>query len=210
MTPGRRLPARLLVVLEPAQARRALVEPLLAAGVRWLWLRAKALTAEQAAALLQALLPLPQGATLSLGGHPALAARLGLACHLPRDGAVAAARSLGAMLLGYSAHDRAEAAAAFGAGADYVTLSPVFPPSSKPLRGEALGLAGLAAATTALAGPVLALGGISPDRVGECLAAGAAGVAVAGGILEANEPAQAARAYLERLEGARGAAWMSD
>ncbi|GAA2489358.1 thiamine phosphate synthase [Winogradskya humida] len=65
---------------------------------------------------------------------------------------------------------------------DYVSLSPVFPTASKPGYGPALGAAGAAA----LAGPRpwLALGGIdSAARAAECMAAGAAGVAVMGAVM---------------------------
>lgn len=196
------LPARLLLVLEPAQARRDLVEALAVAGARWFWLRAKALSPAEAELLLWRLLPLPAGVTLSLGGQPALAATLGLGCHLPRDGDVAEARRLTLPLLGFSAHDLVEAAAAAEAGADYVTMSPVYPPASKPLFGRPLGLAGLAGAARLLGCPVVALGGITPERAVDCLRAGAAAVAVAGGILGGEDPAVALRAYLMALGSA--------
>ncbi|MFI5935700.1 thiamine phosphate synthase [Actinoplanes sp. NPDC051494] len=72
---------------------------------------------------------------------------------------------------------------------DYVTLSPVYPTSSKPGYGPALG-AGQAAG---LAGsrPWLALGGVdSPERAAACMAAGAAGVAVMGAVMRAADPAR--------------------
>ncbi len=185
------LPDRLLLVVEPAQAVPAVLDPMLAAGLRWLWLRAKALAPAEVQALLERLLPRLDGATLSLGGHPAIAAAAGLACHLPRDGDVGAARRLGLPLLGYSAHDLGEARAAIAAGADYVTLSPVFAPTSKPLWGEALGLESLAAAAASLPGRVVALGGVNAERLPACLAAGAGAVAVAGAILGAADPAAA-------------------
>lgn len=185
------LPDRLLLVVEPAQAVPAVLDPLLASGLRWLWLRAKTLAPAAVEDLLERLLPRLAGVTLSLGGHPAIAAAAGLACHLPRDGDVGAARRLGLPLLGYSAHDLAEARAALAAGADYVTVSPVFPPTSKPLWGAALGLEGLAAVAAVLPGRVVALGGVNAERLPACLAAGASAVAVAGAILGAPDPARA-------------------
>jgi thiamine-phosphate pyrophosphorylase len=74
---------------------------------------------------------------------------------------------------------------------DYVTVSPVFPTATKPGYGPALGAAGAAA----LAGtvPWLPLGGVdSPDRARECAAAGAAGVAVLGAVMRADDPAAVA------------------
>lgn len=47
--------------------------------------------------------------------------------------------------------------------------------------------------------PVFALGGITPERVAPCRTAGAHGVAVLSGILNATTPNAAARAYLRAL-----------
>jgi thiamine-phosphate pyrophosphorylase len=53
----------------------------------------------------------------------------------------------------------------------------VFPSASKPGYGPAVGLEMLRAAAAAVSIPVLALGGITEDRIADCVAAGAAGVA---------------------------------
>lgn len=66
---------------------------------------------------------------------------LGIGIHLPAQGSVAEARRVlgpGA-LVGISAHSVEDVAAAVGAGAYYATLSPIFPTSSKPGYGPALG-----------------------------------------------------------------------
>jgi thiamine-phosphate pyrophosphorylase len=49
---------------------------------------------------------------------------------------------------------------------------------------------------------VLAIGGINAARVGELIAAGAAGVAVMGGVMRAADPALAAAGLIATLEGA--------
>jgi len=103
-----------------------------------------------------------------------------------RAAAIAPARArLGPhALIGVSAHDAADVAAAAASGADYATLSPIFPTASKPGYGPALGVAALGgAARHAL--PVLALGGITPVHADECLRAGAAGIAVMGEVMRA-------------------------
>ena len=77
----------------------------------------------------------------------------------------------------------------------YVTLSPIFPTRTKPGYGPALG----PATAAALAGgvPWLALGGIdAPQRVADCRAAGAAGVAVLGAMMRAADPERLARDFV--------------
>ena len=56
----------------------------------------------------------------------------------------------------------------------------VFPSASKRLERPLLGVEGLHAIVTAVAAPVLAIGGVEGDRIGEVAAAGAAGMAAIG------------------------------
>ena len=198
----RALPARVLVVTDRHQAAEplpALAEALAGAGLLWLWLRDKDLPPAERRALgrdLAARLA-RRGATLTIGADAGLAAECGAGLHLGAGSDVAAARRVlgpGA-LIGISAHGAGEIRAARDAGADYATLSPVFPSPSKPGYGPALGLEGLAAAA-ALGLPLLALGGVTPDRARHCLAAGAAGVAVMGAAMRAEPGTLAALAGL--------------
>jgi thiamine-phosphate pyrophosphorylase len=81
-------------------------------------------------------------------------------------------------LLGCSTHTRDEVRAARAAGADYVTFGPVFATPGKARYGDPAGLDGLARAVEAADGlPVLALGGIEPDRLPAVAGAGASGIA---------------------------------
>ncbi|HEX7118061.1 MAG TPA: thiamine phosphate synthase [Longimicrobiales bacterium] len=111
-----------------------------------------------------------------------------------------ARRLLGsAARIGFSAHSVAEAAGAERDGADFVVLGAVYPTASHP--GEpGCGVGRVREAVEAVGVPVLAIGGITPERVGAVRAAGAYGVAVLGGVWRAADPAAAARAYLEALE----------
>ena len=93
-------------------------------------------------------------------------------------------------MIGVSAHSLAEARAAAADGADYVTLSPIFATESKPRYGPALGLETLASVSDSVALPVIALAGIGPDNAAACLDAGAAGVAVMGAAMRADDPKQ--------------------
>ncbi len=106
-----------------------------------------------------------------------------------------ARRSLGPKVwIGYSAHTIAEARMAEAQGADYLFFSPIYPTSSKP-GVPGVGLDALAACCSAVALPVFALGGITPERVGACRSAGAYGVAVVSGILGEADVQAAVRKY---------------
>ncbi|MDZ4701812.1 MAG: thiamine phosphate synthase [Rhodothermales bacterium] len=96
--------------------------------------------------------------------------------------------------IGYSAHTLADARAAETQGADYLFFSPVYPTTSKP-GASAAGLDALAACCAAVALPVFALGGVTPERVAECRSAGAYGVAVVSGILGEADVEAAVRRY---------------
>jgi thiamine-phosphate pyrophosphorylase len=99
-------------------------------------------------------------------------------------------------LVGVSTHSPAEAAAAAQAGADYVVFGPVYDTPSKREYGRPQGLPALAETCRRAPVPVLAIGGVTLERVGELRAAGAAGVAVIRALLEAEDPARATRALL--------------
>jgi thiamine-phosphate diphosphorylase len=85
-------------------------------------------------------------------------------------------------------------------GVDYLFHGPLNPTAGKTVALEPLGLAGLARARALTSLPVLALGGVKPADAGALRAAGLHGVAVRAGILLAEDPARAVRAYLEALE----------
>ena len=204
----------LLLITDAGQARRPLLDVVagaLAGGCRWISLREKALAPRDRAALLSALLRLTadHGATVMVHGDVEAAAATGAhGVHLKRAEAIAPARArLGPrVLIGLSAHDGAQIAAAAAAGADYVTLSPVFLTASKPGYGPALGLARFAALAAASALPVLALGGVDAAAAGACRAARAAGVAVMGEIMRSLDPAVTTAALISELARACAAA----
>ncbi len=82
------------------------------------------------------------------------------------------------LLIGVSTHSDIEARLARDAGADFVVFGPVFPTRSKKDYGPPLGIGKLSEVVHELAPfPVLAIGGVSKDNAGECLRAGASGVA---------------------------------
>ncbi len=81
------------------------------------------------------------------------------------------------MPVGVSCHSREEAVRAESEGARYVFFGPAFETPSKLSYGPPLGLERLAEVAASVKIPVLAIGGITPRRVADCLAHGAAGVA---------------------------------
>ena len=93
--------------------------------------------------------------------------------HLPADADVGALRreSGAALMIGVSAHSIGDARRAATAGADYVTLSPVFVTPSKPGYGPALGEQGLRDAAARLRIPLIALAGVTEANADLCLAA---------------------------------------
>jgi thiamine-phosphate diphosphorylase len=89
----------------------------------------------------------------------------------------AAARTLApaGFLLGRSV--RTAAAAAAAGGADYLVLGTVFQTPSKPSGDAIVGIGELARTAAASPVPVLAIGGVSEDRLPEVARSGAAGIA---------------------------------
>ncbi|NUB14809.1 thiamine phosphate synthase [Azospirillum brasilense] len=176
---------RLLAITDRRQAAQPLPDlaaRLFAGGLRWLSLREKDLDESRQIALAHALVERarPWGAVITLHGDPDLALAAGTdGVHLPEGADVAAARRrLGpGAVVGLSAHDADGIRRAAAGGADYVTLSPIFPSPSKPGYGPPLGTEGLRRLAAEAPLPIIALGGVESGNIGDCLAAGAAGVA---------------------------------
>jgi thiamine-phosphate pyrophosphorylase len=111
--------------------------------------------------------------------------------HLGRDDAGAERALAAGLLLGLSASSVAEARAARGAG--YIGAGPVWATPSKPDADPPIGLEGLAEICREVAVPVVAIGGIDASNAGNCIRAGAAGVAV----IRAAADARAVRAAVD-------------
>jgi thiamine-phosphate pyrophosphorylase len=198
----------LLVVTDRHQTREPIetvVEAAFAGGCRWLSLREKDLAAPSREALLRRAVAIGRrfGATVMVHEdiEAAIAAQAG-GIHLPSGVSPAAVRRrLGLqVLIGCSAHDARELEAA--SGADYATLSPVFPSASKPGYGPVLGIARFAATTAAARLPVIALGGVDASNIASCIDAGAAGVAVMGGVMAAMDVSAVMAGLIRTLSAA--------
>jgi thiamine-phosphate pyrophosphorylase len=175
------------------------------AGVRVLQLREKELTPRELYALAQEV----QGVLTPLGARLLLNDRVDVACatgvagvHLTTTSLspTAARRCLAAeALVGVSTHTLAEARFAEASGADFLTFGPVYATPSKAAYGAPRGLEALGAICAAVALPVFALGGVTPARVPECMAAGAHGVAAIGALLDVPDIAAAVAAFAAAL-----------
>lgn len=102
-------------------------------------------------------------------------------------------------LLGGTAREPVLAASLVADGADYLGVGPAWATGTKDGLPEPIGSAGVAAVTAAVDLPVIAIGGITAERVPELLAAGAHGVAVVAAVSGAADPAEAVRALLRAL-----------
>jgi len=97
------------------------------------------------------------------------------------------------MLLGVSVATPEEARAALAAGADYVSVSPVFLTPTKPDAEHAVGLEGVALIRRVVASsPLLAIGGIDARNARAVAVAGSDGVAVVSALMTAPDPESAA------------------
>jgi thiamine-phosphate diphosphorylase len=107
--------------------------------------------------------------------------------------AAAARRLRGGWVIGVSVHGSDEAEAA-GSEADYLLLGTIWESASHPDRpGTGLGL--VRDVHRRGAPPIVAIGGVTPERAASAGAAGAAGVAVLSGVWSV-DPAAAAGEYL--------------
>jgi thiamine-phosphate pyrophosphorylase len=175
-----------------------------AAGCRWLSLREKDLPPTDQAALLRKLRACAQKyrAAVTLHGDVQLAREAGAdGVHLPAGSDVAEARRLLGKdaLIGLSIHGAEEARAVDARLVDYVVAGPVFETASKPGYGPALGPQGLTLIAKACPVPVIAIGGVTFENIPDCLVAGAAGIAVMGGVMRAENPGDAVAQLIAAL-----------
>ena len=187
------------------------VEKALLAGAPAIQLRDKAASAGELLEVGQRLRKLTRrlGALLFVNDRLDVALAAGAdGVHVgPEDLPVAAlrARVPAGFLIGYSSDDIAQAQRAVAAGADYIGCGAVYGTTTKTGAGAAIGLERLNAMAREIDAPVVGIGGITPERAGEVAATRAAGVAVAGGVMAASDPAEAVRRLMEPFQARPGA-----
>jgi thiamine-phosphate pyrophosphorylase/hydroxymethylpyrimidine kinase/phosphomethylpyrimidine kinase/thiamine-phosphate diphosphorylase len=186
----------------PVVPTAAWVERLLGWGVRTIQLRIKAadhtaadISAEVMAAI-EAGKAVP-GAQVFINDHWQQALAAGAyGVHLGQedlDSADIEALRRAGIRLGLSTHTPEELARAKAVQPSYLAIGPIYPTTLKVMPYEPVGLARLALwAKQAAPYPVVAIGGISLDRMPGVLACGADGVAVVSAVTLAADPQQAA------------------
>lgn len=108
-------------------------------------------------------------------------------------------------LVGRTCRTLEEARAALDEGADHVGFGPMFGSASKALAVPPRGLALLREAAAALPAPVVAIGGITLETIGEVAAAGAAAAAVIHDLLGRGDVRERARLLSAAFAAARPA-----
>lgn len=113
------------------------------------------------------------------------------------DGADLAALRRAGVRLGVSTHDEAELARALGVGADYVALGPIYPTLLKAMPWSPQGLARISEWKRRIGSiPLVAIGGLTVERLPGVFAAGADSAAVVTDIVRSVDPEARAREWL--------------
>lgn len=145
------------------------------------------------------------GTTLLIDDRADVAAAVGAtAIHLGREDLppYVARQILGPdAIIGGTANSVEEAVKVAKQPVDYLGVGPVFGTTSKGNRAAPmLGLERFAKICAAIDKPVIGIGNITADRVGEVLAAGAYGVAVLSAVVCQDDPQAACRAFADAID----------
>lgn len=173
---------------EPARARQALLEltaRAVEAGVDVIQLRERDLDGGALFALASAMTAIAKGSSTRIVINDRLDVALAAGAdgvHLRGDSAPPlAVRAVvpPGFSIGRSVHDEAEAAAV-SANVEYLIAGTTWATPSKPTNAPLLGVDGLRAIARAARVPVLAIGGVTIERIPDVARAGAAGIAAVG------------------------------
>ena len=187
-----------------------LAREVVAGGARLLQIRAKALSSRELVEACRAVVAVAAsaGARVVVNDRADVAALTGAAgVHLGQDDLTPAeARAIVGpeAIVGLSTHTSVQIATAAASAVSYVAVGPVFQTRTKDTGYAAVGL-DLVRVAAATGMPVVAIGGITVDRVAPALAAGAASVAVIGDLLAGGDPAARTRALVAAAVAASGA-----
>ena len=104
-------------------------------------------------------------------------------------------------IVGKSNNGVEEAVSSEAEGADYIGVGAVYATANKSDAEDVIGLEGLQRVVEAVSIPVVAIGGITPERANAVAETGACGAAVIGAVMGSPEPAEAVRALLSPFGG---------
>lgn len=203
---------RLYVILDAALAAipvTELAEELLGAGARLFQYRDKVGSGGDILRNSRRLADqlIPRGATFLVNDRPDVAFLAGASgVHLGQDDVSAedARAVIGpSQLVGISTHNREQFELALKTSADYLAVGPIFATGSKRSPDPVVGTALLKELRPLTERPIVAIGGITLERAGEAMEAGADSVAVISDILTAPDPAERVQRFLRVLEGPR-------
>jgi len=107
------------------------------------------------------------------------------------------------MIIGISAESLKDAVRAEKDGADYIGVGPIYATPTKTDTAPPLGLEGLREMRKSVKIPLIGIGGLNRENVGEVIKNGADGVAVVSPIVAADDPEKAARELSKIVEQAR-------
>jgi thiamine-phosphate pyrophosphorylase len=199
--------ARLYVLLDGRASNSdfgTLAESLVLAGVSMIQLRDKRLSDRELLARARRLVEIARDEDTSVivNDRPDIAVLAGAdGVHVGQDELPVkdARRILGPCgLIGVSTHSIEQARTAVMDGANYIGVGPTFPSATKEFA-QFTGTELLREVQREIRLPAFAIGGITPENLDQVLASGIARVAVSRAILEANDPAAAARQFLAAL-----------
>ena len=105
-------------------------------------------------------------------------------------------------LVGRTANSLQEARDVASEPIDYLGVGPAFGTTSKADPAPTLGLEGLAAIASAVPLPIVAIGGVAPERVAGLIGAGVHGIAVLSAVACADRPERAAERFRRYLDDA--------
>ena len=195
-------------MLARPRALSGVVREALAGGAPTIQLRLKSASARELLEAAQTLMPIVRsaGALFIVNDRLDVALAAGAdGVHLGPDDLpvkdvrrVADARSgvADTFIVGYSTDTTDEAARAEAEGADYLGVGAVYATANKSDAGDVIGLKGLRRVVKAVSIPVVAIGGITPERAPAVAKTGACGSATIGAVMSAAEPAEAVRELL--------------
>jgi len=174
------------------------------AGLQMIQIREKDLSRPELLDLGRRLREITRGrGRLFINGDLDIAREVGAdGIHLPQDKIQLAPLATG-LAVGVSVHDAPSALEGERVGARFLIFGPVYDTPSKRQYGPPQGLDALAKIAAAVRIPVLAIGGITPERVVDVRRAGATGIGVISAILSVAAPADAVRRFLDALGSTR-------